>query len=224
MDAIKANLRPYADLLKSARFTEFVLIFCGISCILKICSLFPTMWPLPGMKKRKYSLPKCTIIGHRGSCSEGVPENTICSFTDALNSGCDMIELDVWLTKDKKLVVHHDEDFTRMTASTCITKINDMLYKDIKNIDLVPGIYQRDRIEEVCDNIIKEDKIKHLINDFTKDKLWKKVPLFEEILNIIPDHIGLIIEVKDPQPEMVELLHKIIKSRSQARQQNLFWF
>lgn len=49
-------------------------------------------------------LPK--LIGHRGFPLK-YPENTIISFKKALESGADGIELDVHLTKDRKLVVHH---------------------------------------------------------------------------------------------------------------------
>ena len=55
-------------------------------------------------------------IGHRGSRLEGVLENTIVSFKDAIDAGADVIELDVWLSKDGKVVVFHDDDFSRMTG------------------------------------------------------------------------------------------------------------
>lgn len=47
------------------------------------------------------------VIGHRG-CRALRPENTIPAFQHALASGADMLELDVVVTRDNRLVVHHD--------------------------------------------------------------------------------------------------------------------
>lgn len=47
------------------------------------------------------------VIGHRG-CRALRPENTLPAFTHALAVGADVLELDVVVTRDKELVVHHD--------------------------------------------------------------------------------------------------------------------
>ncbi len=47
------------------------------------------------------------IIAHRGD-REHYPENTMASFESAVQKGVDGIELDVHLSKDGKLIVHHD--------------------------------------------------------------------------------------------------------------------
>jgi glycerophosphoryl diester phosphodiesterase len=49
-----------------------------------------------------------TVIAHRGA-SAYYPENTLPSFEGAIDMGADMIELDVQLTSDRKVVVFHDE-------------------------------------------------------------------------------------------------------------------
>ncbi|CUV06039.1 unnamed protein product [Cryptosporidium hominis] len=52
----------------------------------------------------------CLHISHRGG-SEEVPENTTVAFDHAINNcSTDMLEIDVWLTKDNLLVVLHDEN------------------------------------------------------------------------------------------------------------------
>jgi glycerophosphoryl diester phosphodiesterase len=48
------------------------------------------------------------LIGHRGAPRER-PENTLPSFLRALEQQADGIELDVHCTKDRVVVVHHDE-------------------------------------------------------------------------------------------------------------------
>jgi glycerophosphoryl diester phosphodiesterase len=54
------------------------------------------------------------LIGHRGYPAL-CPENTLASFEGAMQAGCDMIELDVTLTRDRKVVVIHDDTLDRTT-------------------------------------------------------------------------------------------------------------
>lgn len=49
------------------------------------------------------------VMGHRG-CRALRPENTIAAFEHALKVGADVLELDVVVTQDNRLVVHHDLD------------------------------------------------------------------------------------------------------------------
>ena len=46
-------------------------------------------------------------IAHRGGAALS-PENTLAAFADAIARGCDGAELDVQLTRDGVVVVHHD--------------------------------------------------------------------------------------------------------------------
>ena len=55
------------------------------------------------------------LIGHRGYPAK-FPENTLAAFEGAIQDGCDMIELDVTLTKDRKVVVIHDDTLDRTTT------------------------------------------------------------------------------------------------------------
>lgn len=52
---------------------------------------------------------KPLILGHRGS-PRAAPENTLASFEAALVAGADGVELDLQITADGVLVVHHDAD------------------------------------------------------------------------------------------------------------------
>ena len=47
------------------------------------------------------------VIGHRGAAGLA-PENTLAAFSKACETEVDAVELDVLLTKDQKIVVHHD--------------------------------------------------------------------------------------------------------------------
>ena len=75
-------------------------------------------------------------IGHRGL--RGVKlENTIESIIEAVNCGMDMVEIDVQVTKDDKVVVFHDYDLKRLFGYK--EKIKDINYIDIIKItDCIP--------------------------------------------------------------------------------------
>jgi glycerophosphoryl diester phosphodiesterase len=72
---------------------------------------------------------KILIAAHRGN-SNNFPENTIAAFQSAVNLGADMIELDVQFTKDKQIVVYHNEILRNDNQL-----ISELTFNEIKNID-----------------------------------------------------------------------------------------
>ena len=66
-------------------------------------------------------LPNRLYIAHRGF-SARYPENTLAAFIGAIDAGAHMIELDVCLSKDRQLVVIHDETVDRTTNGTGAVK------------------------------------------------------------------------------------------------------
>jgi glycerophosphoryl diester phosphodiesterase len=64
-----------------------------------------------------HRLPTPLFIAHRGY-SARYPENTLAAFNGAIDAGAHMIELDVCLSKDRHLVVIHDETMDRTTNGT----------------------------------------------------------------------------------------------------------
>jgi glycerophosphoryl diester phosphodiesterase len=69
--------------------------------------------PHPRISDLKMS-PRPLVIAHRGYRAK-YPENTLIAFQAAIDAGVDMIELDVLLSKDRKLVVIHDANLERTT-------------------------------------------------------------------------------------------------------------
>ena len=53
-------------------------------------------------------------IAHRGARAFA-PENSLPAFEKAVTFGCHMIELDVHVSKDGALIIHHDDQLTRCT-------------------------------------------------------------------------------------------------------------
>ncbi len=60
-------------------------------------------------------LTRPILIGHRGYPVK-FPENTLAGFEGAIRAGGDMSELDVTLTKDRRVVVIHDDTLDRTTT------------------------------------------------------------------------------------------------------------
>jgi len=67
------------------------------------------------MRRTLHDIIQPVIIGHRGYRA-GYPENTLASFSAAMAAGADMIELDVTLSGDRKVVVIHDDTLNRTTS------------------------------------------------------------------------------------------------------------
>ena len=70
------------------------------------------------------------IISHRGS--KKFPENTIPAFNHAVELGCDGVEFDVRLTKDKCPVVIHDPTLDRTTAGS--GNVSDFTLSELRSI------------------------------------------------------------------------------------------
>lgn len=87
------------------------------------------------------------LIAHRGIFDNKiVPENSIEAFKKAIRKGY-IIELDVHLTKDKKIVVFHDDLLDRMTNKK--GKIKDYKLDELKDIKLLNTNYGIPTLSEV---------------------------------------------------------------------------
>lgn len=71
------------------------------------------------------------IVAHRG-LSQKYPENTVEGFKAALMQHIDMLEIDVHFTKDKQLVVIHDDSIDR--TSNQKGKVKRFYFRRIKTI------------------------------------------------------------------------------------------
>lgn len=116
------------------------------------------------------------LQGHRGARGL-MPENTISAFLKALDLGVNTIELDVVISKDKKVVVSHEpwfnSDISLTPAGNKISKekeksynFYEMKYDEIKAFD--------------CGSILHPD--------FPKQELIKSYkPLLSEVLHILEE-------------------------------------
>lgn len=75
------------------------------------------------------------LIAHRGyhNNKKGIPENSVLAFKKAIDNNY-LIELDVRLTKDKKLVVFHDGNLKRVCGVN--KRVKDLTYREVLKYNL----------------------------------------------------------------------------------------
>lgn len=116
------------------------------------------------------------IIAHRGASADA-PENTLASMKEAWAQGADAIELDLWLSRDGKLIVFHDKTTKRYEPAE--RKVTDLTLSEAREIDA--GAWKGEKFR------------------------GEKVPLLEEILATIPAGRRAVLELKSG-PEVVPAL------------------
>lgn len=115
---------------------DIFLLLLGI--ILAIALIFVLLWLFciaPASPRGDFSVLKQYDYAHRGLHEDdfSVPENSLAAFRAAVKAGYG-IEWDLQLTKDKKVVVHHDRSILR-TCGTDIS-IGDLTYKELMQYPL----------------------------------------------------------------------------------------
>jgi len=135
------------------------------------------------------------LIAHRGAPAQA-PENTFAAFRLAIEMGADIIETDLWFTKDRVIVCHHDETVDRVTDGS--GALPEMTLDEVKRLR-VKGSYCG-RFDEA---------------QFPDER----VPTLEELLDFTPPDVGLALELKDPSfsdPDRAAQLIEMIRPRIDA--------
>ncbi|PYI57303.1 glycerophosphodiester phosphodiesterase [Paenibacillus flagellatus] len=124
------------------------------------------------------------IIAHRGAAGEA-PENTLAAFKLGLEQGCTGIELDVHLSKDGEVIVCHDGTLDRTTDSKGV--IRDMTVDELKKADAGRWFHEK--------------------------YAGERVPLLEEVLDLVSPEVQINVEIKgsyggETEPALLKLLHR----------------
>lgn len=101
------------------------------------------------------------IVAHRGYTKNAV-ENTLKAIEEAYKNGADLVEIDIYLTKDNKFVLSHDNNLKRLAKIN--NKISDMNYSELKDVN----IYQNRMVDKIptfeqAVNLAKEKNIQLLV-------------------------------------------------------------
>jgi glycerophosphoryl diester phosphodiesterase len=114
------------------------------------------------------------VVAHRGASLQA-PENTMESFRLGVEAGADAIELDVHLSQDGKLAVIHDDTVDRTTDG--VGHVQGFTMRALRKFDA--GARFTDAAGAT---------------PFAGKGL--KIPTLEEVLDWLPDGVGLVVEIK----------------------------
>ena len=118
------------------------------------------------------------IIAHRGA-SYDAPENTLSAVRLGWQQRADAVEIDVFLSKDGQVVLHHDDNTRRTTGVD--RKVADQTLADLRQLDA--GRWKDARFA------------------------GEKIPVLDEVIETIPPGKRLVIEVKCG-PEIIPALRQ----------------
>lgn len=134
------------------------------------------------------------ILAHRGLVTE-YQENTLPAVKAALESPyCNGTEFDVFLTKDNKVVLFHDENLKRVTGVD--KNIYDLTWDELKNIEILTEIevdgglrkYEKPATIPLLENVLEEIKGKDFFIDIELKAYapsWSKRKVGGEVAKIV---------------------------------------
>jgi glycerophosphoryl diester phosphodiesterase len=108
------------------------------------------------------------VMAHRGAMALA-PENTLASFELGIASGAEILETDLWFTRDGQLVCHHDGTAERMTGDP--RAISDMTLAEVRTLT---------------------------VHDGGTGYAGERIPTLDELLALAPPGLILALELKDP--------------------------
>jgi glycerophosphoryl diester phosphodiesterase len=132
------------------------------------------------------------IVGHRGA-PDCAPENTMASFREGIRQGANIIELDVRLSADRRVVVFHDETLDRTTDGS--GPLVEQTLADLQSLDAGQWYHPRFAGETI--------------------------PTLDEVLAWARDNVPLFIELKHsgvPTPELGEQVVQLITTHRMTDQ------
>ncbi|WP_423126704.1 glycerophosphodiester phosphodiesterase [Gaoshiqia sp. Z1-71] len=153
-------------------FLYILFTFCGCQTTEK-----------PGVE-----LPKRGLCAHRGAMGTHL-ENTIPAFRAAVEVGAHMIEFDVRLTKDNRMVVIHDSSVDRTTNGT--GKVSELTFSEIRKLDA--GSWKSQEFAGV------------------------QVPTPEEVLNEMPLNVWINIHIKG-EGELPVMIARLVEAKGRLHQ------
>lgn len=130
------------------------------------------------------------IIAHRGA-SAYAPENTMAAFERAVAMGCTEVETDVSFTKDRQLLLLHDDTLDRTTNGR--GRAGNFTLDELKQLDA--GSWADPRLS------------------WDRDYRGEKLISLQELLDRFGDALTYHIEIKNPMPDLVPEVIAAVKER-----------
>ena len=137
------------------------------------------------------------IIGHRGA-KGSAPENTLASICAAKAQGCAWVEVDVMLSKDKFLVIHHDNKLDRCTDAHGY--VWDLTLEELQKLDAgshFHASYAGERIPRLAEVIacchenalLLNLEVKHVTEEASSTPTAEEAAMEEELAMLVCDEI-----------------------------------
>ena len=142
------------------------------------------------------------MVCHRGGSQEG-RENTMRAFRHAVQCGADGLELDVCLTRDKKVVVVHDAILDRLTGKD--VRVADLDYDELPPLQDGHLLHFPEELGQRYSCPQDQDL---------------RIPLLEEVFEAFPG-VVINIECKQYTEELVDELWNVINKHN--RQGTVVW-
>jgi glycerophosphoryl diester phosphodiesterase len=137
------------------------------------------------------SLPHPVIFAHRGA-SAHAPENTLAAFELALAQQADAIELDVKLSSDGQVVVHHDTTMERTTNGH--GRLKDLKLTELRSLDAGSSFSEKFRGE--------------------------KIPTLDEVFEMVGKRTIINVELTNystPGDDLVETVCRLVKKHKMQK-------
>ncbi|WP_197994878.1 glycerophosphodiester phosphodiesterase [Gimesia panareensis] len=135
------------------------------------------------------------IVGHRGA-SHDAPENTLSSINLAWERNSDAVEIDIYLTRDGKIVAFHDKTTKRIGGRD--QKVGDQTLAELQTLDV--GAWKNAQYRN------------------------ERIPTLPQILQTIPAGKRLFIEIKCGPEVLPQLKADLAASGKAADQTALIGF
>ena len=165
------------------------LVILGSTIFCVGCASNPPLVSCQSSSLQIGDLPERGISAHRGGRT-GCPDNSLGAFQRAICLGVHQIELDVRTTKDKVLVVAHDDAMTGQHGD--VIRLSQSTLAEVKRLNL--GACSDG---QTCE---------------------QHIPTLEEVLAIMPMNIWINLDVKENRPEVGRQVVSIVAQANRLQQ------
>ena len=151
---------------------------------------------------RKEGSEKPMLAAHRGG-SLANPENTLKAYKAAVNEfNIDIVESDIWMTKDEHLVYSHDKDIDRMSDVALFDDskdshlISDYTLDELENFNFGYGFKDKQGNYPYKDLVTKDQADRKQVLKDNDLQILEVDKLFEQFYTTNPD-LMFIVEIKN---------------------------
>lgn len=147
-----------------------------------------------------YQAATFDVIAHRGGAGI-MPENTLEAMILSERLGVDILEMDIRLTKDRQIVVIHDETLNRTTS--CNGLVAQITLAELSRCKIKSDLV-------TVDSAFAKDS-------FSPEHSFITIPTLETVLQRFPTR-RMVIEIKGETPELVTEFCRLIRHANKTSQ------